>query len=107
MKETRLWRAINASESELKGFLANVAVEYGLNYQEMADVIMCESGWRTDVFSAGNVSYGVAQFTRPTFDGYCQGFGEYEDPFAQLECMGFMFSKKMQGRWDCWRMLYE
>lgn len=69
----------------------------------MIAVITCESSWQTDVFSKGNVSYGIAQYTVDTFKENCNG--DYKDPLAQLDCMAKMFSEKMEGRWDCWRMM--
>lgn len=94
---------VEVSERELKGFLKQVSIKYGTDYEEMSAVINCESGWKTDLYSWNKSSYGIAQYTPATFEENCQG--DYGNPFAQLECMGLMFKKGMQSRWDCWKML--
>lgn len=88
---------------ELKDFLTQLVNTYGGNYALIDDVIQCESGWRTDVYSRNNISYGIAQFTPPTFSDFCDG--EYKDPYAQLTCMVKMFNKGLSSRWDCVRIM--
>lgn len=92
------------SVKELKRFLLDVSAKYGQDYDVMENVIQCESGFQTNTFSRGEISYGVAQFTPPTFSEYCSG--SYVDPYAQLSCMGKMFHDGLAARWDCYRQLY-
>jgi hypothetical protein len=94
-----------ADNVTLKQALNLVATKYGQDYQQMADVIQCESTWRTNVYSWTGSSYGIAQFTQPTFQDYCTG--SYKDPFAQLDCMGKMWQLGLQRRWDCYRNLFD
>lgn len=96
-------QAYSASVNELKGYLAYLVATHGGNFALLDDVIMCESGWRTDVYSKGQVSYGISQFTLPTFQENCEG--DYKDPKAQLKCMVLMFANGMAERWDCFRIL--
>jgi len=96
---------LNPTKAEIKLALASVSDKYGLQLDELLNVIDCESSFRTDVYSPGMISYGVAQFTRATFEENCAG--DYKNPFAQISCMGLMWSKGMQGRWDCYRNLYH
>lgn len=96
---------IKPTKGEIKLALASISEKYGLNLDELLSVIECESGFRTDEYSPGMISYGVAQFTKDTFKENCAG--DYKNPFAQISCMGLMWSKGMQGRWDCYRMLYK
>lgn len=95
--------------SGLKRFLKDASITYGSDYDEMAKVIVCESGWQTDQWSDNLSSYGVAQFFRPTFDENCKG--SYNNPHDQLTCMAKIWNKlekykgklrKMKERWDCY-----
>ena len=93
----------NPTPQELKDYLAQLVSKYGGNYALISDVINCESSWRTNVYSRERISYGVAQFTPPTFKENC--VGDYENPYDQLNCMVNMFNKGMEKRWDCFLML--
>ncbi len=91
----------------LKGFSGKVSIKYGLSpeqYLQMMQTIQCESGWKTDTFSHGKISYGISQYTPPTFLDFCDG--DYKDPLAQLNCMAKMFHAGLEKRWDCWRNLF-
>lgn len=95
--------AISASVSELKRFALAKATEYGISFDLMDKILICESNYQTAVWSSNMSSFGVAQYTRVTFRENCEG--KYEDPYAQLECMAKMISRGLIGRWDCAKIL--
>ena len=66
-------------------------------------VIACESSW--DINADNGVSYGIAQFTPPTWVDF--GRGDIMNPFIQLEVMAKMWGvHHLQSRWDCYNMLF-
>lgn len=97
---------LKSTENDLKGFLLETSVKYGLDYDKMNAVINCESTWRIDPPHNG-VSLGIAQFTAATWVDY--GVGKYEDidPYSQIAVMGKMWSKGLESRWDCYKILYS
>ena len=98
--------ANGAIKERLNEYLFEVSVKYGQDYQKMHNVIMCESSFRTDVYSKGKVSYGIAQFTQDTWIENCSSLNYY-NPYSQLDCMGSMWArnKGLQYRWDCTKIL--
>lgn len=103
--QTTFYRSYKANSDDLKAYLSQLVAQYGGNYYQLYRVIDCESGWRPDVYSRGNISYGIAQFTPDTFAGYCSG--DYKNPYDQLKCMVLMWNKNLQKRWDCFRYIYN
>lgn len=103
-QETRLYRAITTSQSELKALLKDISVKYGLDYQKMEAVVQCESGWQIDP-PHNNISWGIAQFTPATWEDF--GYGDIMNPYSQLEVMGKMWSKGLMSRWDCYKILFN
>lgn len=94
----------------LKGFLRARLISYGIEdqYDTAVAVVQCESGFRTDVYSRGRISYGVAQFRESTFDWFSKMKGEkldYYSPYDQLDLLAWAFSNGYQKHWDCYRML--
>ena len=91
------------SREALKRYLSETFAIYGIADQiPMAEAtILCESGWN---WKADNgISYGIAQFTPATW--YDFGHGDIFDPYVQIQTMAKMWSRGLQKRWDCWRML--
>lgn len=99
---TRPREVLNASSNDLKEYLKQQSSLYGVDYAVLTKVVNCESSWNSSARTS--VSYGIAQFTKPTFKEYCKG--EYTNAKDQLTCMASVFKKKMMSRWDCWRSLY-
>lgn len=66
-------------------------------------IIQCESGWQINVYSKGKVSYGISQYTVPTFKQFCSG--DYKNPYDQIKCMSKMISAGLKDRWDCTKIL--
>lgn len=62
--------------------------------------IQHESGW---VWNANNgISKGLAMFTRPTWNQFCRGLGEYDDmnPHSNLLCFTKLWKMNQEWRWD-------
>lgn len=98
----------NASVNDLKRYLGDVAVIYGLDYQKMYEVINCESGWRPE--ASNRVSFGIAQFTRPTWQWMNEMRGmnaDYTNAYFQLEMMGWAWNRGLERHWDCYRMMFD
>jgi len=95
------------SSERLKGFLYEKLALYGIEdqYDKAVAVVHCESSWKIDPRPHNGISLGIAQFTKPTWDDY--GVGRYEDinPYDQLSVMAKMWSKGLQKRWDCYKIL--
>lgn len=92
------------SENEIKRYLREQSALYGLDYDKMSAVISCESGWRIDP-PHNNISWGIAQFTPETWKDF--GGGDIMDPYAQIRVMSIMWSKHLEGRWDCYHILFD
>jgi hypothetical protein len=104
--ETPLEPIIN--ESAINRAIATTKAKYGLDDSFRA-TLFCESGLRTDVFSRGKISYGIAQFRLTTwqmFNKIKKTDMDYENPFDQIDMMGWAFNKGYQKHWDCYRMLF-
>lgn len=90
----------------LKGYVGEVSIKYGLSgqqYQDMMNIVTCESNWNVLAFNDLGNSYGVAQYQPTTFKENCSG--DYKDPVAQLNCMAQMIKRGMIERWDCFRLV--
>lgn len=101
--QTSFYQPIKATKNDLKSYLATEISQYGGNFSLLDKVIECESSYRTDVYSSNRSSYGVCQFTKPTFSENCTG--DYENPYNQILCMVLMAKRGMLGRWDCLSIL--
>lgn len=79
------------------------AIVYISENKEVADQILntvqCESSFRYNVYGDGGLAFGVAQFHKPTFDGYCNG--DYYSTKDQLTCMIKMFRAGQSYHWTC------
>jgi hypothetical protein len=85
--------------------IREVAKKYLIDEIQLLQTIKCESGFQhAGVFGDGGLAYGLAQFHRPTFDGFCKG--SYYSAEDQLECMAQMFANKKQFHWTCWRKYF-
>ena len=88
----------------IKRAAVHIAEEYGLDESQLLYTIACESSFRhTGVYGDSGLAYGLAQFHKPTFDGYCNG--DYYSAKDQLECMAQMWSAGQQRHWSCWKRL--
>lgn len=110
--ETRLYQGVYISKEGLTEAIEHEFATYGISDQieRAKNVITCESGWNIFAYNKEDEkfvkggSYGIAQFTRPTFLACA---GDYEDPYDQIACMAWYWSKSQQSRWTCYRNLYK
>lgn len=109
---TTLVAPIKASRNDLNEYLRSVFATYGIESQiKMAEaVVSCESSWNVLAYNKDDErfvkggSYGIAQFTRPTFFENCTG--DYENPYDQISCMAKLWKRGEQHRWTCYKNLY-
>ena len=93
------------SQQDIKLAISSLSAEYGLDYKQFYETIKCESGFKAD--PPGNLlSRGVAQFTLPTWLGYCSEKDERLDALKALRCASKMWQKGLQFKWDCWCMTF-
>ncbi len=102
---TRLYQNVLITEEDEKDYLKLDFHKYGLDDQLlMAEkVISCESGFHIDPLPHNHISWGIAQFTPATWKDF--GHGDIMNPLIQIDVMSHMWSKGLQNRWDCYRML--
>jgi len=92
-----------SSIGQIKRAISYVAKKYLLDESELMQVIKCESSFRTTAIGDGGLAYGLLQFHRPTFDGFCEG--NYYSAKDQLTCAAKMWSEKESNKlhWSCFR----
>lgn len=108
-QETRLYRAINASSNDLKEHLAELCFKYGLDYEELHNVINCESGFdNSAVGKAGE--RGLAQFMPGTWKSFNGTRGtdlDISDPYDQLDMIVWAWNNDLKSHWTCYKNLYH
>ena len=67
------------------------------------EMIICESGGRTEVCGDHGTSCGILQFKKATFDLYCEG--EWLNSQDQIKCAFEMLEKGLGNHWTCYRQL--
>jgi len=105
-QNTSLTEPLRASESGLKQYLYSVSVKYGLDYNQLEKTIQGESTFNPTAIGPGGFSVGICQFTLDTWLGNCSEADERTDPYKSMDCMGKLFSKGQQYRWDIWSQIY-
>ena len=106
--KTRPFQEVYVSPKELKDFLREEVVKYGLDYQKIYNVIDCESGFNENAYNPietkSGHSYGVAQFMKPSWDYFNKLRGtnkDYLNPFHQIDMMLWAFKNGYSSHWDC------
>lgn len=95
----------NPSPAQIKKRIANLSHKYGLDYDQLHDVLQCESNLMPDRYGDSGLAFGIAQFHKETFDQFCSG--DYYNTDDQLVCMAKMFKKGKANHWSCFRRLYD
>ena len=100
-------------KDNVKVAIAYYADKHNVSASTMDKVVNCESGYNPnavnwqDSHKLSKGSHGVAQFSKETFKLYAEKMGEdYSDPYnpkEALDVMGYMFSKKQQNQWSCYK----
>ena len=94
----------NPTSENIKRAVVYIAEEYGIDESQLLSTIQCESGFRhTGVYGDSGLAYGVAQFHKPTFDGFCEG--NYYSAKDQLVCLAKMWNDSRQSHWSCYNKL--
>lgn len=94
------------TKAELKGFLKEVSLKYGVDYNQLEQTIQGESGFIPTRVGDDGRSIGIAQYTLPTWYDFCGNTDERLDPYKSMDCMARMFSMGKQRRWTVWKNLY-
>ena len=103
-KPTRPYQKVSINKNRLKEFLKDLSIKYGVNYDILNNIVICESGWDINAYNEKGKSYGVSQFILPTWEWFNKIRGidkDYLNPFDQLEMMAWAFSKGYASHWDC------
>ncbi len=69
------------------------------------DMIICESGGRTDVCGDHGTSCGILQFKKKTFDLYCKG--DWLNSQDQIKCAFDMIEKGLGNHWSCYSKIMK
>ena len=94
-------RSISAISTSLglKEFAKEIAILYGLSWEKFDYTIQNESAYNPD--PPGNIlCRGISQYTLDTWLGNCSKTDERLDPYKSIECMGKMWAKGQEYRWD-------
>ena len=100
-------RPISTTENQqrLKEFAREIAIKYGLDSDKFDYTIQNESGYNPD--PTGNIlCRGISQYTLDTWLGNCSKTDERLDPYKAIECMGKMWNKGQEYRWDVYCFKY-
>jgi hypothetical protein len=105
---------IVVKELTIKEKIYLAADKWHVSGDQMYNTIKCESGFNEKAWNKSDPkggAHGVAQFLSPTFYKYAEEM-KIEKPDIhstdqQLDVMGYMFSKKQESQWTCWRQLYQ
>lgn len=93
-----------SSKDEIILAIKYTAQKYLIDESQLMTTIFCESSYKTTAIGDSGLAYGLLQFHRPTFDGFCTG--DYKSAKDQLECAGRMFAEKKQHHWTCWKKYF-
>lgn len=78
------------------------ASKYGVNAQELHNVMMCESGGNPAAYNPYGPYYGLFQFNAGMFDGGPYGSSaDIYNPHDQIYNAAYYFSIGGRGRWGC------
>ena len=89
---------------EIKLAVDYIAIEYGLNKEQLYKTIQCESSFRYDAKNKYSTASGVAQFLDSTWKRYCKR--DKSSTKDQLTCMAEMWADGEQRQWECYNMYY-
>lgn len=92
--------------SQIKEAIREVAIKYGVDNSQLIQVIKCESGFNAKAIGDSGKAYGLLQYHKPTFDGFCSG--DYHSPKDQLNCVGKMWqTERLKLHWSCWKTYFS
>ena len=89
----------------IKEAIAETADKYLIDKSQLLAVIHCESDFKIKAVGDKGKAYGLLQFHKTTFDGFCQG--DYYSPKDQLECAGQMWQiPRLKLHWSCFKIYF-
>jgi len=96
---------LNPTPEEIKLALADISIKYGLDYEQIKNIAVCESGLNNTQIGDSGKARGIFQFWKSTFDKHCQG--NYLSASDQIKCFAQMFVSKHEKEWTCFKKLYQ
>lgn len=92
---------VKLTKNDIKEMVKNQFTLYGIEDQipRALEVLQCEGGFNVDPLPHNGISWGVAQFTPPTWEDF--GHGDIMNPYWQIKTMAKMWAMGLQNRWDC------
>lgn len=103
--KTSLVAPYRASSNDINRLISEVAVKYGLNYDEFYGTIKGESGLNCN--ANNGLSVGCPQFILSTWLEFCSNVDDRTDARKSIDCMGKLWARGEQGRWDIFCKLYQ
>ena len=94
------------STAELKELALKTANKYHLNSSQFLGTIQCESQWNTKAVGDNGTSFGLAQLHYPERD-WGLTVEQAETPQIALETMAIAWTKGLQLKWSCYRILFS
>lgn len=92
---------------ELKAFLKELSVTYGLDHAKIYYTVDNESSFNPyAVEPTKRLSIGISQYTIGTWLEFCSTKDDRTDPYKSLECMAKMWSMGLEYRWDAYCLRY-
>lgn len=115
-KEVRIEVVYNWGKARVLKEIETAANKYGTSYEQMKNTVACESGFKVDIQSHHNLSYGreqsygLAQWHIPAKNRNAEGKVITKemalDPVQALDAMAYHFSIGNAKAWTCYRELY-
>ncbi|MFM8592993.1 MAG: transglycosylase SLT domain-containing protein [Chloroflexota bacterium] len=92
-------------EDQIRSLIRKAANKYGVNYETLLCVAMCESGLNNCAVNRAGKSYGLFQFKKATWqDRYLNpeyNDKDYWDPKWSALATAEMWSRGLSTHWDC------
>jgi hypothetical protein len=89
------------SEEQIVDIIYEAADNYGQSREDMLRVARCESGLDPSAVGGGGAYYGLYQFVPSTFAGTPYGQYNINDPWANANAAGWMWSQGKKSDWVC------
>jgi hypothetical protein len=89
------------SEEQIVDIIYEAADNYGQSREDMLRVARCESGLNPSAVGGGGAYYGLYQFVPSTFARTPYGQYNINDPWANANAAGWMWSQGKKSDWVC------
>ncbi len=101
-------KPIIATEINQKELIKKYSTEYNISYKLVSKIIYCESRGKINAIGDNGLSYGVAQFQKPTFNWMKKKLGkrlDYKSESDQIELLSYALSKGWGRNWTSYRAI--